>query len=201
MNIAQVYRKFPTQESCIEYLEQKRWAGVPVCPYCGSTNTNHLEKQSRHYCNGCRKSFSVTINTIFHDTKVPLQDWFALISLMLNARKGISACQASRDLGIRRPTVWSMMNRIRKAMQEDKGLLSGIVEMDETYIGGKPRMLDSDIRERIEKEESIIQEQDKIIEGALSKKELAKIALQQWQNYKPNLSSKINTREEKPFTA
>jgi len=139
MNIAQVYRKFPTQESCIEYLENKRWAGVPVCPYCQSTNTNQLEKQSRHHCNGCRKSFSVTINTIFHDTKVPLQDWFALISLMLNARKGISACQASRDLGIRRPTVWSMMNRIRKAMQEDEGLLSGIVEMDETYIGGKPR--------------------------------------------------------------
>lgn len=139
MNIAQVYRKFPTQESCIEYLEQKRWGGVPVCPYCQSTNTNHLEKQSRHHCNGCRKSFSVTINTIFHDTKVPLQDWFALISLMLNARKGISACQASRDLGIRRPTVWSMMNRIRKAIQEDEGLLSGIVEMDETYIGGKPR--------------------------------------------------------------
>ena len=139
MNIIQIFEKFPTQKSCISHLEEKRWGHEPKCPYCGSENTNHLKNQLRHHCNGCRKSYSVTVGTIFHDTKIPLQKWFLLISLMLNAKKGLSACQAARDINIRRPTVWSMMHRIRKSMQDDGVLLSGIIEMDETYVGGKPR--------------------------------------------------------------
>lgn len=139
MNIIQIFEKFPTQESCIEHLEKARWNGEPFCPKCGSTNTNPLKKELRHHCNGCRKSFSVTVKTIFHNSKVPLQKWFLLLTLMMNAKKGLSACQAARDLNMRRPTVWSMMHRIRKAMVDDGALLTGIVEMDETYIGGKPR--------------------------------------------------------------
>jgi transposase-like protein len=139
MNIIQIINKFSTQESCIEYLEKKRWNNEPHCPYCGSTNTNHLKKQLRHHCNGCRKSFSVTVGTIFHDTRLPLQKWFLAIALILNARKGISSLQLSRDLELPYKTAWSMTHRIRKAMKSDNGLLSGIVEMDETYIGGKPR--------------------------------------------------------------
>jgi transposase-like protein len=139
MNIIQVFKKFPTQESCIEYLEQKRWGDTPICPYCESTNTNNLKKELRHHCNGCRKSFSVTIKTIFHDTRLPLQKWFLALCLVLNARKGISSCQLGRDIEVRQPTAWSMMRRIRNAMKDNGELLSGIVEMDETYIGGKPR--------------------------------------------------------------
>lgn len=139
MNIIQIFKQFPTQESCITRLELARWNGTPVCVYCGSTNTNPLPKELRHHCNGCRKSFSVTVGTIFHDTRLPLQKWFLLITLMLNAKKGLSACQAARDIEVRRPTVWSMMHRIRKSMADNGELLTGIVEMDETYIGGKPR--------------------------------------------------------------
>lgn len=139
MNIIQIFQQFPTQESCITHLEQARWGDAPICPFCGSTNTNPLKAEIRHHCNGCRKSFSVTAGTIFHNTHIPLQKWFLLISLMMNAKKGLSACQAARDIEIRRPTVWSMMHRIRRAMTDDGALLSGIVEMDETYIGGKPR--------------------------------------------------------------
>ncbi len=139
MNIIQIFKKFPTQESCIKHLEKARWGETPVCPYCGSTNTNPLVAEMRHHCNGCRKSFSVTVGTIFHHTHVSLQYWFLLISLMMNAKKGLSACQAARDLEMRRPTVWDMMHRIRNSMKDDGQLLSGIVEMDETYIGGKPR--------------------------------------------------------------
>ena len=138
MNIIQIFQQFPTQESCIKYLEQKRWGNKPICPYCQSTNT-YPRKDLRHHCNGCIKSFSVTVGTIFHDTRLPLQKWFLLIALMLNAKKGLSACQAARDLNMRRPTVWSMMHRIRKAMKDQGDLLCGIVEMDESYIGGKPR--------------------------------------------------------------
>ena len=141
MNIIQIFEKFSTQESCIKHLEKMRWGDTPVCVYCGSTNTNPLNQESRfrHYCNGCRKAFSVTVGTIFHGTHVPLQKWFLLISLMLNAKKGLSSCQASRDIEVSQTSTWSMMHRIRKAMKDDSSLLSGIVEMDETYVGGKPR--------------------------------------------------------------
>lgn len=139
MNIIQIFKQFPTQESCIKHLEQKRWGDKPICVYCGSINTNPLVKELRHHCNGCRKSFSVTVGTIFHKTHAPLQKWFLLISLMQNAKKGLSACQAACDIEMNRPTVWSMMHRIRKAMSDDGNLLSGIIEMDETYVGGKPR--------------------------------------------------------------
>ena len=139
MNIIQIFKQFPTQESCIKHLEKLRWGKIPVCVYCGSTNTNLLKKENRHHCNRCRKSFNVTVGTIFHGTHVPLQKWFLLISLMQNAKKGLSACQAARDIEMNRPTVWSMMHRIRKAMSNDNSLLSGIIEMDETYVGGKPR--------------------------------------------------------------
>lgn len=139
MNIIQIFKKFPTQESCIEYLEQKRWGDTPICSYCESTNTYKAKDRLRHHCNSCRKSFSVTIKTIFHDTRLPLQKWFLALCLVLNARKGISSCQLGRDIEVRQPTAWSMMRRIRNAMKDNGGLLTGIVEMDETYIGGKPR--------------------------------------------------------------
>ena len=141
MNIIQIFKQFPTQKSCINHLEKLRWGKTPTCVYCGSTNTNPLNQEGRfrHYCNGCCKTFNVTVGTIFHGTHVPLQKWFLLISLMQNAKKGLSACQAARDIEMNRPTVWSMMHRIRRAMNNDNSLLSGIIEMDETYVGGKPR--------------------------------------------------------------
>ena len=141
MNIIQIFQKFPTQESCVRHLEKMRWGDKPVCVYCSSTNTNPLNQENRfrHYCNGCCKAFSVTVGTIFHGTHVPLQKWFLLISLMLNAKKGLSSCQAARDIEVSQTSTWSMMHRIRKAMKDDSSLLSGIVEMDETYVGGKPR--------------------------------------------------------------
>lgn len=82
------------------------------------------------------------VGTLFHGTHVPLRDWFLLLALMLNAKKSASAYQISRDLGIRRATVWSMMHRVRTAMASDPAqekLLYGVVEADETYVGGKPR--------------------------------------------------------------
>jgi len=139
MNIIEVFRKFPTQKKCIQYLEKMRWGKTPVCPYCGSSNTFPRPKDLRHHCNGCCKSFSVTIGTIFFDTRLPMQKWFLAISLILNAKKGISARQLGRDLEVNKDTAWSMAMRIRNAMKEGGELLRGIVEMDETYVGGKPR--------------------------------------------------------------
>lgn len=134
MRLHDIYNLLNTQEKCIEFLEKKRWKDGVVCPYCGSTVT-HKHVRGGHQCNKCHKSFSVTVGTIFHNTHVPLQKWFLLIRLMINAKKGISAYQASRDIDLRRTTVWSMMHRIRKAFaQHNTELFAGIVEMDETYI-------------------------------------------------------------------
>lgn len=139
MNIISIYKEFPTQESCIEHLEKVRWPNGPECPYCFSTQAAREKSQHRYHCNGCNTSFSVTVNTIFHDTKLPLQKWFLAISLMLNAKKGLSAKQLERDLEVTYKTAWYLAMRIRRAMLDDGELLSGIVEIDETYVGGKPR--------------------------------------------------------------
>ena len=139
MNIIQIFQRFPTQESCIKHLEKARWEGKPTCPYCRSTNTaTHL---ARHRCYNCKTSFSVTVGTIFHHTHLPLQKWFLAIALMLNAKKSLSALQLSRDLEVNKNTAWRIAMQIRKAMRESEhhDLLTGIVEMDETYVGGKPR--------------------------------------------------------------
>lgn len=141
-SIISIYRRFPTKESCLEHLEKVRWKDEPCCPYCKSEKVSRkkeIEQRNRWQCSLCRKSFSVTVGTIFHNSHVDLQRWFLLINLMFSAKKGLSAMQAARDLEMRRPTVWSMMHRIRAAMVDDGKLLAGIVEMDETYIGGKPR--------------------------------------------------------------
>lgn len=139
MNIIQIFRKFPTQKSCIKHLERARWSDKPICPYCNSTNTNPLVMELRHHCNGCRKSFSVTVGTIFHHTHLPMQKWFLAISLILNAKKGISSRQLARDLELPVCTAWSVAHRIRKSMKDNGKLLEGIIEMDECYVGGKPR--------------------------------------------------------------
>lgn len=139
MNIIQIYRQFPTQEACIRHLEKVRWGDTPVCAYCGSDNTYPLKGELRHHCNACRKSFSVTVGTIFFDTRLPMQKWFLAIALMLNAKKGISSRQLARDLELPVKTAWSLAHRIRKAMKDDGTLLAGVVEMDECYLGGKAR--------------------------------------------------------------
>jgi transposase-like protein len=137
MNIVKIYEKFPTEGDCISHIENVRWQGKPICPYCGSDRVSANEH--RHHCNNCNTGFSVTVNTIFHHTHLPLQKWFLAISLVLNAKKGLSARQLARDLEVNKNTAWYMGMRIRNAMFEQGELLRGIVEMDETFIGGKPR--------------------------------------------------------------
>mgnify|MGYP001262318302 CR=1 FL=1 len=146
MNIIEIFQSYQTQEQAIEHLEKVRWGGQPHCPYCGSLSVGRHASgdraMSRWQCRDCSRAFSVTVGTLFHGTHIPLRNWFLVLALMLNAKKSASAYQIARDLGMRRPTVWSMMHRIRAAMAADPEqdrLLHGIVEADETYIGGKPR--------------------------------------------------------------
>lgn len=139
MNIIQIYKQFPTEEACLLHLEKVKWSGKPVCPYCKSVNQTPMKSEHRYHCNNCNTSYSVTIGTIFHNTKLDLQKWFLAIALILNAYKGISARQLARDLEVNKNTAWFMAMRIRNAMIEQGELLKGIVEADETYIGGKEK--------------------------------------------------------------
>lgn len=139
MNIIQVYKQFPTQQDCLKHLEEVRWHGKPTCPYCKSSSSTVLPKESRYHCNRCNTSYSVTVGTIFHKTKVDLQKWFLAVSLVLNAKKGISARQLARDIEVNKNTGWFMLMRARAALRENGELLHGIVEADETYIGGKEK--------------------------------------------------------------
>ena len=146
MNIIEIFQSFQTQEQAIRHLEQVRWGGEPSCPYCGSLavgrHASGDRDMARWQCRDCTRAFAVTVGTLFHGTHIPLRNWFLVLALMLNAKKSASAYQIARDLGMRRATVWSIMHRVRTAMAADpdqERLLHGIVEADETYVGGKPR--------------------------------------------------------------
>lgn len=146
VGVQSVMQRWPTQEAAIAHLERVRWSGRPICPYCNSDkiciHASKDKKMPRWQCEACHSAFSATVNTIFHHTHLPLQTWFLALSIMLNAKKNVSNAQLGRDLGLPYKTAWSLALRIREAMLTDpaqKRLFHGIVEMDETYIGGKPR--------------------------------------------------------------
>jgi len=128
MNIIQVYRTYPTHEACLQHLEKVHWKGTPVCPYCKSKRTTALKKELRHHCNNCNTSFSVTVGTIFHKTKVDLQKWFLAIALVLNTKKSMSARQLARSLEVNKNTSWYMLTRLKKEILEQGELLHRIVE-------------------------------------------------------------------------
>jgi len=143
MNLIAIFTRYPDQEACIEHLEKVRWGDDPVCPHCGGTHVNRKQENKlvgRWNCYECGSSFNVLSGTIFEKTKVPLQKWFFAIGLVLNAKKSLSSYQLARDLEMNQKTALFMQQRIRASMLEGQDeLLQGVVEADETYVGGKPR--------------------------------------------------------------
>lgn len=139
MNIIQIYKQFPKSEDCLRHLEKVKWGDKPQCPYCKSLRSSKTKEDFRHHCNNCNTTYNVTVGTVFHNTKLDLQKWFLAISLMLNAKKGISARQLSRDIEVNKNTAWYMLMRLRRAFLEQPELLNGIFEADETYVGGKDK--------------------------------------------------------------
>ena len=140
-------KRFQNAKEARKHLESVRWADGVHCPHCGTVERASRIKGGRvglWFCNACRKQFSVTVGTLFERSKVPLHKWLLAVHLMSSSKKGISAHQLHRTLGVTYKTAWFMSHRIREAMRpgDDAGPLGGegkIVEVDETVIGGKER--------------------------------------------------------------
>jgi transposase-like protein len=139
---------FYDAEKAREYLEKMRWAKGMVCPHCGSLeayklapkpDSNKPVRNGVYKCKVCREQFTVTVGTIFEDSHIPLHKWLMAIQLLCSSKKGMSAHQLHRMLGITYKSAWFMAHRIRYAMSQPPvvGKLQGIIEADETYIGGK----------------------------------------------------------------
>ena len=147
LNLSTLTRLFSDETAVREFLEAKRWGKVGRhCPHCGCTTTYALVakpgskspvRPGVYKCKACRQQFTVRIGTIFDESKLPLSKWLMAIHLMTSSKKGISSHQISRELGCTQKTAWFLNHRIREAMRQEPlaGMLSGNVEMDETYVG------------------------------------------------------------------
>lgn len=142
-------KRFPDEESARLHIEATRWRGSPVCPHCGSVGKMYPEARDGvagyFRCSDCNGVFTVRTGTIFERSHVPLDKWLYAMYLLATARKGISSLQLSKEIGVTQKTAWFMLQRLREACGNDRGdddgdgngFLRGIVEADETYIGGK----------------------------------------------------------------
>jgi transposase-like protein len=143
MTLTQLMERFSDEDACREHLQQLRWPDGVRCPRCGSEKVYKAKNAARWICKGkaCPVKgyrFSLTTGTIFQDTKYPLRTWFQVLYLMLQSKKGMSALQIHRTIGSGSyETAWYMCHRLRAAMKDGNFLrLTGVIEMDETYIGG-----------------------------------------------------------------
>jgi transposase-like protein len=140
MFLTDLVERYNSDEKCRAYMEELRWPKGPACPTCGSKNITRVgSRQSVLRCRDCQRQFTVTVGSIFQDSHMPLTKWFLAVLLMCEAKKGMSAWQLKRTLGMSYKTAWYLCHRIREAMgsaNADKPKLSGVVEMDESYLGG-----------------------------------------------------------------
>jgi len=142
--LIEAIRYFADPDVCLNFIAELRWPNGPMCPTCGSREVSFMASRRLWQCKAkhTKRQFSVKVGTIFEDSAVALDKWLAAIWLVGNAKNGISSYEVGRAVGVSQKTGWFMLSRIRLAMQTgtfDK--LSGHVEVDETYIGGKARYM------------------------------------------------------------
>src|SRR5437868_9412135 len=141
-------RYFADLDVCTEFVAGLRWTNGPVCPRCEGTEHSYLTTRRLWKCKACKRQFSVKVGTIFEDSPLGLDKWLPAIWLAANSKNGISSHELARALGITQKSAWFMLHRIRLAMRDRSfSMLSGEVEVDETYIGGKARFMHKGQRE------------------------------------------------------
>ena len=139
ISLMELFKRFPDQESARRYIEAQRWPHGPVCPYCKEAERIHQRKGGYYRCNACREDFTVRTGTVMERSHIPLQKWLYGMYMLVTARKGVSSVQLHTELSITQKSAWFMLHRLREACRDNNSPLSGIVEIDETYVGGKQR--------------------------------------------------------------
>lgn len=166
-SLPQLLLHFSNENTCIKYLEKQRWGDQPCCPHCGSVGA-YVLNDGRYKCKECHKKFTVKVGTVFENSKIKLTLWFAAIYLATAHKKGISSLQLHRDLGVTQKTAWFMLHRIREMLREKKPeILSGVVQADETFVGGKNKNRHAD--KKIENSQGRSVEDKTPVLGMLSK--------------------------------
>ena len=137
INLIKLFENFNSEDRCRELLESLRWPSGVCCLRCGNVSVSKLANRHQYECSGCRYQFSATAGSVFHDSHLPLWKWFLATYLVCEGKKGISAHQLHRTIGVSYKTAWYLCHRIRGAMSAtERPLLDGTVEIDETYVGG-----------------------------------------------------------------
>ncbi|MGH9589404.1 MAG: IS1595 family transposase [Terracidiphilus sp.] len=134
---SQLFAMFPDQDTARVYLESRLWPTGPTCPSCSCRDRITTRKGGFYRCNQCKTDFTVRTGTIFERSHVPLHLWIQAMYLVVTARKGISSMQLAKEIGVTQKTAWFMLQRLREACSGKMDKLSGVIEIDETFVGGK----------------------------------------------------------------
>src|SRR4051794_32382041 len=146
-SLLEAIRYFSDLDVATDYVANLRWPNGPVCPRCSGTEHSYLTTRRIWKCKACKKQYSVKVGTIFEDSPLGLDKWLPAVWLAANSKNGISSHELGRSLGITQKSAWFMLHRIRLAMQSGTlSKLSGVVEVDETFIGGKARNMNARTR-------------------------------------------------------
>ena len=139
MSLLEWQKRYGTERACVKELAKVRWPDGFQCPECGSKKAYYIETRQLHQCSQCRHQVSVTADTLFHSTKLPLVKWFWAIFLVASDKGGLSALRASKLLGVSWPTARNIFSKIRKAMAHRDSIYrhENLIEFDDTYVGGK----------------------------------------------------------------
>jgi transposase-like protein len=137
ISLITLFQMFPDEETARQYLEGRLWPDGATCPECKGKERITPRKAGFYRCNACKLDFTVRIGTIFERSHIPLQKWIYAMYLMVTARKGISSMQLAKEIGVTQKSAWFMLQRLREACGTDIDKLSGLIEIDETFIGGK----------------------------------------------------------------
>jgi transposase-like protein len=160
INLVELAKHFSDEDSARELLENMRWKNGVVCPHCeskegaykieASSTKGRKARKGLYKCKDCKEQFTVTVGTIFESSRIPLNKWLLAIHLICSSKKGMSAHQLHRMLGITYKSTWFMAHRIRYAMTQEPlfSKLNGTVEVDETYVGGKSKNMHKSVREK-----------------------------------------------------
>lgn len=148
--LMEAIKHYADADNALNEMADSRWAKGVTCQHCGAEKPMFLKTRRIWKCSKCRKQFSIKTKSVFEDSPISLDKWLAAVWMVANCKNGISSYEVARDLGVTQKTAWFMLHRIRLAMQDEVtgGKLSGEVEVDETFIGGKARNMHKDVKAR-----------------------------------------------------